>query len=62
MNTDTILSFVRQALTFVGGLFVAKGTITADTLTSVVTNISTVIGSVVALISVYWSWHTHSDA
>ena len=62
MNTDTILSFVRQALTFVGGLFVAKGTITADTLTSVVTNISTVIGSVVALISLYWSWHTHSDA
>lgn len=62
MNTDTILSFVRQALTFVGGLFVAKGTITADTLTSVVTNISTVIGGVVALVSVYWSWHTHSDA
>jgi hypothetical protein len=62
MNTDTILSFVRQALTFIGGLFVAKGTITADTMTSVVTNISTVIGSVVALISIYWSWHTHSDA
>jgi len=62
MNTDTILSFVRQALTFAGGLFVAKGTISADTLTSIVTNISTVIGSVVALISIYWSWHTHSDA
>lgn len=62
MNTDTILSFVRQALTFVGGLFVAKGTITADTLTSVVTNISTVIGGVVALVSVYWSFKTHSDA
>ncbi len=62
MNTDTILSFVRQALTFVGGLFVAKGTITADTVTAVVTNLSTVIGSVVALVSIYWSYKTHAGA
>jgi hypothetical protein len=62
MNTDTILSLVRQVLTFVGGLFVAKGTITADTLTSLVTNVSTVIGSVITLISIYWSYNTHSDA
>lgn len=61
MNTDVILSFVRQALTFVGGLFVAKGTITAGTLTDLVTNLSTVIGGIVALVSIYWSWHTHSD-
>lgn len=62
MNTGTILSFIRQALTFVGGLFVAKGTIDADTLTSIVTNLSTVIGGVVALVSLYWSWKTHKDA
>jgi hypothetical protein len=62
MNTDTILSFIRQALTFVGGLFVAKGTIDADTLTSIVTNASTVIGGIVALVSLYWSWKTHKDA
>jgi hypothetical protein len=62
MNTDTILSFIRLALTFVGGLFVAKGTIDADTLTSIVTNASTVIGGIVALVSLYWSWKTHKDA
>ena len=62
MNTDTILSFIRQALTFVGGLFVAKGTIDADTLTSIVTNLSTVIGGIVALASLYWSWRTHRNA
>jgi hypothetical protein len=62
MNTDTILSFIRQALTFVGGLFVAKGTIDADTLTSIVTNLSTVIGGIVALVSLYWSWRTHRSA
>ena len=62
MNTDTILSFIRQALTFAGGLFVAKGTITAHTLTSIVTNASTVIGGVVALVSIYWSWRTHRNA
>ncbi len=62
MNFDTILSFVRQALTFVGGLFVAKGTITADTLTDVVTNLSTVIGGIAALVSAWWSYKTHADA
>lgn len=62
MNTDIILSFVRQVLTFVGGLFVAKGTITADTLADVVSNLSTVIGGIVALASIYWSYHTHSEA
>jgi hypothetical protein len=60
MNTDVVLSFVRQVLTFVGGLFVAKGTISADTLTAVVTNLSTVVGGIVALASIYWSYHTHS--
>lgn len=60
MNADVILSFVRQVLTFVGGLFVAKGTITADTLTDVVTNLSTVIGGIVALVSTYWSFRAHS--
>lgn len=62
MNTDVILSFVRQALTFVGGLFVAKGTITADTLTDLVTNISAVAGGIMSLVSIYWSYHTHSEA
>ena len=55
MNTETILNFIRQALTFVGGIFVAKGTITAETLTDVVTNLSTVVGGIAALISAYWS-------
>lgn len=55
MNTETILNFVRQALTFVGGIFVAKGTITAETLTDVVTNLSTVVGGIAALVSTYWS-------
>lgn len=55
MNIETILNFVRQALTFVGGIFVARGTITAETLTDVVTNLSTVVGGIAALISVYWS-------
>lgn len=62
MNTNTILSFVRQALTFVGGLFVAKGTITADTLTDLVTNFSAVAGGIMSLVSIYWSFKTHSDA
>jgi hypothetical protein len=61
MNTDVILSFVRQTLTFIGGLFVAKGTITADTLTDLVTNLSTVIGGIISLVSIYWSYHTHSE-
>jgi len=55
MNIETVLNFVRQALTFIGGIFVAKGTITAETLTDVVTNLSTVIGGIAALISTYWS-------
>jgi hypothetical protein len=58
MNMETILNFARQALTFIGGIFVAKGTITAETLTDVVTNLSTVIGSIVALVSTYWSLKT----
>ena len=55
MTTDTILNFLRQALTFFGGIFVAKGTISAETLTDVVTNLSTVVGGIAALISTYWS-------
>jgi hypothetical protein len=62
MNTDMILSFVRQALTFVGGIFVARGTISAETLTAVVTNLSTVPGGMVALVSIFWSWRTHTEA
>lgn len=61
MNTDVILSFVRQTLTFIGGLFVAKGMITADTLTDLVANLSTVIGGIISLVSIYWSYHTHSE-
>ncbi|GEM_PF-3161512 len=55
MNTESILNFVRQVLTFIGGIFVAKGTITSDTLTDVVTNLSTVIGGIIALVSMWWS-------
>jgi hypothetical protein len=61
MNTDMILSFVRQALTFVGGILVARGIITAETLAAVITNLSTVAGGIVALVSIYWSWRTHTD-
>jgi ABC-type bacteriocin/lantibiotic exporter with double-glycine peptidase domain len=59
MNTETLQSLVRQILTFVGGFFVARGTITADTLTAIVTNVSAIIGSVTVLVSVWWSWRTH---
>ncbi|MES1154987.1 MAG: hypothetical protein ABUL48_01025 [Pseudorhodoplanes sp.] len=62
MNTDTILSFVRQVLTFVGGIFVAKGTITADTLTDVVTNLSTVAGGIAALVSTWWSLKARANS
>lgn len=62
MNTETILNFVRQALTFIGGIFVAKGTITSDTLTDVVTNLSTVIGGIVALVSTWWSLKSKSSS
>ncbi len=55
MNTESILNFVRQVLTFIGGIFVAKGTITSETLTDVVTNLSTVIGGIIALVSTWWS-------
>lgn len=59
MNTDTLQSLVRQILTFVGGFFVARGTISAETLSAIVTNITTIIGSVAVLVSVWWSWRTH---
>jgi preprotein translocase subunit SecY len=62
MNMETILNFVRQALTFIGGIFVAKGTIPAETLSDVVTNLSTVVGGIVALISTYWSLKSASKS
>jgi hypothetical protein len=62
MNTESILNFVRQVLTFVGGIFVAKGTISSDTLTDVVTNLSTVIGGIIALVSTWWSLKSKTSA
>lgn len=62
MNTESILNFVRQVLTFVGGIFVAKGTISSDTLTDVVTNLSTVVGGIIALVSTWWSLKSKTNA
>jgi hypothetical protein len=62
MNTDVVLSFIRQALTLAGGILVANGSISADTWAGIVTQLSTMIGAGLALVSIYWSWKTHKDA
>jgi len=46
----------------IGGIFVARGTISADTLTSVVTNVSTIFGSAAVLVSIWWSWRSHKKS
>lgn len=55
MKLDTILSIVRQVLTFGGGFVVAKGWIDSTTLTEAV-------GAVVALVSVSWSVIHHQSS
>ncbi len=62
MNLEVLQSWVRQALTLIGGIFVARGTISAETLTSVVTNVSTIFGSVAVLVSIWWSWRSHKES
>lgn len=62
MNIEVLQSWVRQALTLIGGIFVARGTISAETLASIVTNLSTVIGSTAVLVSIWWSWRVHKES
>lgn len=62
MNLEVLQSWVRQALTLIGGIFVARGSISAETLTAIVTNVSTIFGSVAVLVSIWWSWRTHKEA
>ena len=62
MNLEVIQSWVRQALTLVGGIFVARGSISAETLTAVVTNISPIFGSAAVLVSIWWSWRSHKES
>lgn len=48
LSQDVILAFIRQGLTFAGGLLVTKGLISA-------TQEETIIGAVITLTSVIWS-------
>lgn len=49
MTSDQIQAFIRNVLMIAGGYFVSKGTLTADTLTTVVAGVGAVVGLV-------WSW------
>lgn len=53
MNTSTWMSFIRQILTFAGAWIVSKGWTDNGTIT-------TVIGSILTLISLVWSYLTHT--
>lgn len=48
MNKETILGFIRHALTFGGGFIVAKDWLPADQL-------DVIIGSIITLIGAVWS-------
>lgn len=48
MNKDTLLGFVRHALTFGGGFAVAKGLIDPEMLTEVVGAVVTLVGVVMS--------------
>jgi hypothetical protein len=48
MNQEQVLGIVRHALTFIGGLLIAKGFIDESTSTEI-------IGTVVGLVGTLWS-------
>lgn len=52
MNSAVVLSFVRQILTFGGGILVGNGYLDQATMTEVV-------GALAVLISTGWSFVTH---
>jgi hypothetical protein len=59
MNLAQITGLIRAVLTAVAGGLVAKGIITADTLTAGIEQIVSIIGGVVWLLSAYWSWKSN---
>lgn len=54
-NQNQILSFIRQLLTFFGGVAVARGWITAD-------NLPEIVGAIITIGSVAWSFFSHTKA
>lgn len=56
MNKDFVLSLIRHAATFVGGLLVAKGFADAS-------QVETLVSGVVTASGIFWSlWHHTPDA
>lgn len=62
MNQDQILSAARWALTTLGSVLVARGFVQAPDVTTLITDITAVIGAALPLVAFVWSMHTHKDA
>lgn len=55
MTLEQIQSFIRQVLTFFGGILVTYGYFDQGTATQLVGALST-------LVSIAWSWYSHTPA
>lgn len=53
MSIEQIQSFIRQALTFLGGILVSYGYIDDAA-------VSQIVGALATLLSAAWSWFAHS--
>ena len=63
-NTEQIQSMIRWALSVsgpVGAYLIAKG-INAESLTTVVVAIITIVGAIPPILSFIWGWRAHTDA
>lgn len=59
MNYDQVMNLVKQVLTLVSGIFVAKGVIDANSAASIVTNLSVAVPALIGAGSVVWSVYSH---
>jgi flagellar motor component MotA len=59
MTLAQITGLIRAVLAAIGGGLVAKGVVTADTLTQGIEQIVTIVGGVAWLVTAFWSWKSN---
>lgn len=51
LSREQVLGIIRHALTFFGGLVVAKGLVDADTVATIVGSVSTLVGAIWSIVA-----------